>query len=384
MNILKLYFTNLYNIYFILMLFFTFYIFCSLWGYGNDNDTYALISSGKQLLNNFQYKPSRFQGNLIPEIVIGFTSKYGGFIFSNFISVLLGIFSLYILFKLLLFITTNSNSLFIITIIGLNPFFIIAATSTMDYIYAVFFLLFGFYLLITRKYLLSSIILSFALSSRLSNIFIILITYFFLFLNLTKKEKVKLFISGLFNLLITLLLYLPVYFYSSNSFSFLNYSIGNWNYIQYAIRFIYKNIAIFGLVIFLIIYYRLIILIYNSNFHFLKNSKVILFIFTINIIQELLFLKIPLEISYLLPNFIVLVILYSLLEKKITFKYCILFISFFNLFINIDFLKIKHDLGSTEAESASIGLYFKKGILIEDLINRSKSESYYQNTGIYK
>jgi hypothetical protein len=238
-------------------------------------------------------------------------------------------------------------------------------------------------LIIKKKYFLSSIILSLALSSRLSNIFIILFTYLFLFLEFNKSDKIKLFFSGLLNLILTLTLYLPVYFYSSKTFSFLGYSIGNWNFLQHVVRFFYKNVALFGLIIFIFIYYRIILLSSKLNLSKLDNKKVYLFILTLILVQEALFLKIPLEISYLIPNLILTIIVYSLLEKNRTIKYFILLFSIFNLFINVDFLNIKHDFGSPEAEGASIGLFFKKGVLIEDLRSRNKSQIYFQKSGNY-
>jgi hypothetical protein len=248
----------------------------------------------------------------------------------------------------------------------------------MDYIYGIFFLIIGFYFAINKKFLISSIILSLALSSRLSNLFIVIFFYLSLFLNINYYDRRKLFFTGLLNLFFTLILYLPVFFYSSMTFSFLSYAIGNWNFQQYLIRFIYKNVAIFGLIMFGFIYYRTLFF-FKSIIHS-NNNKILIFITILYLIQEILFFKVPLEISYLIPNFILLVILYTLLEKNISFKYFLLFLSIFNLFINIDFLKIKHDLGVTEAQSASIGLYFKKGVLIEDLTSRSKSQIYYQKS----
>jgi hypothetical protein len=41
-----------YNIVNLIILIFIIYLFCSMWGYGNDNDTYALLRSGKFIIED--------------------------------------------------------------------------------------------------------------------------------------------------------------------------------------------------------------------------------------------------------------------------------------------------------------------------------------------
>lgn len=177
------------------------YLALSLFGYGTDSDTYRIIHSGQKLILNGVYVPSRFQGALIPEIVIGITSLLGGFVLSNLVSVILGILSLYIFFNFLLSITNAEKAILTVALVGLNPHYIIASTTSMDYIYSIFFILLGFTLLQKRSYFIASVVVAFAISSRLSNSLIVLMMYLYfiyiaIFYKKNTNEALKYCLSG--------------------------------------------------------------------------------------------------------------------------------------------------------------------------------------------
>lgn len=202
-------------------------------GYGNDDDTYRMIRSGINLIFNNAYEPSRFQGSLVPELSIGLLSKVGGFHLSNIVSVMMGIAVLILYYLVVKRTLSLDKALLALLLIGFNPYFVIVSSSSMDYIYNLFFMMLGGFLLTKRYYTLEAVMLALALSSRLSTALLVFLIYlYFIFseaksdTNQTKKITFlslltqKASYSAMLSLLLTVILYIPVYIVSDYSFSF--------------------------------------------------------------------------------------------------------------------------------------------------------------------
>jgi len=355
------------------------YCFAGIFGYGNDNDSYALLKSGQNLIINQFYSPSRTQGSLITEIIIGITSIIGKHFLTNLISAILGVSSLLLFYNLIKRIFEDHAAILITFIVGLNPFIIIASSSTMDYIYSMFFILAGIHLLIKNKLLLAAVFMAFALSSRLSNCLVVGVVYLYFLLDHYKTNKVyflKLLRSGVFALVLTLTLYIPVFIVSGNNLSFLEYGIGDWSTSEIAARFIYKNFSLFSLLGSISIFTILIFGIFRKTIK-LKFGLLISMILLMILLIELMFLKVPVEISYLLPIlFVVIPVFYSMTKSKLSL-YVLLFLTVVYNFLNVDILKIEYNEDRTEAINAETGLFIKPGIIIEDISRRKQSQEYY-------
>lgn len=370
------------DIKYVLFLFFIFYSAVSFYGYGNDNDTYGMLKSGQNLLLNFEYIPSRFQGSLVPEIIMSAASLIGGYYLSNSISVALGLGTLYIFYFFLNKKFSKPEAILITLTVGFNPYFVIASSSSMDYIYGLFFIFLGSFFLFKNFRLFAAIAFAFALASRLSNALLVgLIYLYFLFslFQLNKKEFIRLFLSGLFALILTLTFYFPTYSHAGYTFSFLSYAIGDWSLLQYLQRFVYKNMALFGTLTTLLIYISFIYYTFSRKIK-IYCSKLLCFILSAFVIEELLFLKIPLEISYLLPIIFLVIPVYVFFIKLPYLRYTILLLTILYNFLNIDFVKAEYAVSKSEATGGKIGLFFKPGIVLDDIQRRSVSQADYFHT----
>jgi len=153
------------------------YYTIGLFGYGNDVDTYAMIRQGQELVSSYKYYPSRPPGYFVPELIIGFTSMVGGHFLTNLLSALMGATNIYIFYKFIKRYFNEKHSVLICLIVALNPYYIIAASSSMDYIYSIFFGLCGLCFLDRCKYFLGAIFFGLSLSARLSNSLIVFAIY---------------------------------------------------------------------------------------------------------------------------------------------------------------------------------------------------------------
>jgi hypothetical protein len=117
-------------------------------GYGADNDSFLMLGTWDLLLNEGRYVPSRYQGYPLAELGIGIASEIGGHWLSGFVSVALGFTSLALTYGLLRRRTDQrTDALLLVTILAMTPAFVLAATTSIDYLYGLAPFLAGWYLL---------------------------------------------------------------------------------------------------------------------------------------------------------------------------------------------------------------------------------------------
>lgn len=114
-------------------------------GYGADNDTYLMLGTWDGLLKYGKYLPSRYQGSPLAELSIGALSWVGGHWLSGLFSVALGVVSLLLLYRLVVSRSSSAFAAAVTAVVGVSPAFVIAATTSHDYVYALALLLAGWW-----------------------------------------------------------------------------------------------------------------------------------------------------------------------------------------------------------------------------------------------
>lgn len=362
-----------------LMLLFVIYLILGWSGYGTDYDSYAMIRSGRDFWLNGFYHYSRGPGNLIPELVIGGASILGGHYLTNLISALLGIGTLYLMHQLLRKAFTEEQSVFITLMVALNPWYVIASSSSMDYVYSLFMGFAGLTFLSKNKLIPATLLFALAISSRLTTIILIGIIYlYYLYIRFDEKnftEIRNLFISGVTLLILVVILFIPSWYAADCTFKFLEYGIGDWTIVEFLARIIYKNIYLVSPLILLVVGALIVKGLYKKSFRFEITPAVVAGASMI-MIMELLFIKIPCEIPYLVPPFIIAIPLLTWLGNPgKTVMYILLILSFsFSFIFNPDFLDRKYNEDRTEAISAEVGLFIRKGVVIDDILGREDAK----------
>ena len=383
------------NIYWILGFLVISYGIFALNGYGNDDDTYRMLNTWKTLISEGKYVPSRFQGYLIPELTIGLASEIGGFYLANFISVVLSVSSLFIFYVLLLRITTSLIAALSVLAIASNPFWIIASTTSMDYVYGTFFFILGLFILIKEKPRWAGLLFAAAVSSRLTYAPMVAIA-FLLYFPYT-QEKLKLRSSLIQGFLVFLvasgIFYLPVFFASGMSLSFL--AIGpdaSGGFVGIIARFIYKNIYFWGLpafgllIIFLIQDKSIYQKIATNPFQKVRVEKLLFHgALWCVIYNEIMFFRLPHEYAYLLPLLFSVTYLMVTSDRVKKTRYLSFLIGLqllYGLIFNLDVLQTyqKDPVAKTiHSDSAKIHVSIKEGVLIRELNWRSTYQAYQLN-----
>lgn len=355
-----------------------------LFGYGDHCDTYGMIRSGQNVFVNLTYRPSRFQGCLIPELVIGLASIVGSYYLSNLISAALGCITLLWFFWFVKKYFNKTDALLITAMIALNPYYIVASSSSDDHIYSLFFIFAGIYLLNSRRTLLAAFIFAFAISSRLSNILIIGGVYlYFTYTSLRYSKEIfwKVLFSGIFALFLSTALFIPAFAASGYNLDFLAFK--RLDYISgfgRLTRLFYKNPYLFGLLASIFILFTTIFAVIKQRGIFLPRSdvrRIIFFGLVILALQELLFFSHPTKILYLLPILFIVFPVWAMIVNSRRLLVLLLLLTMSFNFVNVDVLEVEYNVQGTEAIGADVGLFLKHGVLVDNLMKRKNSQIRY-------
>jgi hypothetical protein len=139
-------------------------------GYGADNDTWLMLGTWDHLVRTGAYLPSRPPGFPLAEASIGSLSDVGGHWLAGAASLLLGVASRVLLYTLIRpRVRSTELALLLVAVMGVAPDFVIAATTSMDYIYGLAFFLAGWVQLERRgPPWAAALVLGLAVASRLT------------------------------------------------------------------------------------------------------------------------------------------------------------------------------------------------------------------------
>ena len=101
------------------------------------------------------------------------------------------------------------------------------------------------------------------------------------------------------------------------------------------------------------------------------------------VVQELVFLKVPLAIFYLLPVLFIVVPIWFILVDSRKLAVLLLLLTLSYNFVSPDFLNIAYTESGNEAVGAAVGLYVNEGLLVSDLKERSAAQlEYFEYFGL--
>ncbi len=359
---------------------------------GSDWDSYALIGTYKNYLTSGIYFPSRPPGFPLYEYLIGSLIKYSGFlpitkeqlliIFQFFLLLSLN----YLIYKF--FNKTKSSNYLIYIIIVCSPIYLIAGLSVIDYFLGSIFGFSAIYFLFYKKSinpLVISLLLTGAITTRLSNLIFLFVVVLYLFLN-DKNKKSAIIIS-----ITTVIFSGFVYFiFYENLFSFYT-STGvyeNWSELLCIFnltntdhtaverfgRFVLKQVPYLGTV-------GAILLIVNIGKFKIDLRNKNLYLFLIFLLFELSFLRLPTEEGHLLPAFIAFMMLLTSSKKDLITV--ILIAVLLSNFVDLKFYSVDE---VDSASSVDITFNLADGFLVEDFKERNlkgeEKEFHYNNSQI--
>ncbi len=142
-------------------------------GPGNDLDVANVFRSGRSIARHLSYEPSRAPGSPVHETIVGILDLIGGPLLTNLASVAAAIAVVVLLDRLLLKEGLGRGSRWAVAALAVNPWFLIAATSTTDYLFALAFVLGSALALRSDRAVLAGLLAALAMGSRVGSITLI-------------------------------------------------------------------------------------------------------------------------------------------------------------------------------------------------------------------
>ena len=365
-----------------------FILFCSrlpflFFGYGSEEDAWALPLVAERIAKSGHYEVSRLPGHPVQEIIYSLCWE-GGSIAFNLLTAListLGIITFYHFLKRM----DVPHRLWICAALAFTPVVYINSTNAMDYTWALSFTLMAMYFISTRNILLAGGMLALATGCRITAGAMYLPLAYLIWQLSDKKETFNYQCNFAVSFFLSLaLIFTPVIMeYGSGFLTFYEH----FPLPSFA-RNLYKgSIGVWGVpgcVSLLVILALLLKHLIKNSFEFKQTSHRTLAIvcFTVIILYSIAFIRLPLKSAFLIPIFPFLYILPALFldDKKMKLLAASMLLSCF--FGGINLADDNRGSGksamalSFEVENQEISFDIGRGIFYADIVKRQQRTAF--------
>ncbi len=320
-----------------------------------------MIQTGRVLIDQGRYVGSRNPGYLIPELGMLPLDLLGGSLATNLGTLVLGLLALWALWGIFQRLGTERPLLPLLCLAAL-PVFWLNATTSMDYVWAIGFVLAGWLMLLDRRWVFGGILLGLAIGSRFTSV--IAVVGILGYCCWTTREKRSAILASSLALVIGIACYLPSAAEYGWTLGFLEPAgLGGqerWTWPLRIGRWAYKNIYIWGLptAFFLV---GLVPLVVRRWRHLPTPAGVL--IVGLVLAYEMLFLLYPLDPGYLLPVVVFLLLGIGLaLGDRTKLLGAFAFLILVSGFVSVNLARPDVPFAATDAK---LGLWIQPGPLIE-------------------
>jgi hypothetical protein len=336
-------------------------------GYGSDNDTYLVLDSGRGLLRDHAYTPSRNPGYFLYELTTGVLSRLGGSVLCNAATLAMAVASLLCFLKICRRLDVPRPHLLGLLMV-VHPVFWVNGTCTMEYVWALALLLAGTLLVIERSYGVAAVLLGLAIAVR-STSFIAAGLVLGYALLVRRPDRGRVLLAGVVAVALGGLFYLPPFRQAGYSPAFLKPMTGGsefWTFKLRLARFVYKNLYFWGLIGALAL--PVLLLLGGRRLLDPARRPVVLACAGIVAAYEALFLKFPIEMGYLLPVLPAVLILLGIAlahRPRMIALFGLILLSY--AAVNLNVARPDHP---DRATGGSVGLWVEPGYVLQDARKR--------------
>jgi hypothetical protein len=197
-------------------------------GYGTDPDAWRVALSGYWLWDHHEFYPSRLPGYPIPELASAAVIK-GGWLATNSLTMLISLVGLWFFARLVRELRLPNRAL-LVAGFAFTPLLWINSMTTMDYMWALTFVLASYYFMIKEETGLSGVMLGCAVASRSTSLFMALPLLVYLWRDGRRGETRDFMV---WTLAVPVVAYLPIAWKYGPSFvSFYDAKIGYLNVLR--------------------------------------------------------------------------------------------------------------------------------------------------------
>lgn len=347
------------------------YVPLAFLGYGSDSDSLSVVRTGQHFIATFDYVPSRLPGYFVHEVFVFFLNRLGGSLLSNLGTVFMSLLTLDAFRSMCRHYRVPRPTL-LTAILMLQPFFWVNAASTIDYIWALGFCFLGFYLLLKGKFIAAAIALALAIGCRLSTI--LPVGFILVFLVITQKQQRRaLVITAAGTALLGVAMFLPpLDFLEWDLSRWLVLSTGDpslWTPLLTVGRYLYKNLMFFSLPVVIWVAGLIVIRVIHGKISDTSRWDGLSWLSLAVILGvELMFLRIPIEMEYLLPLLpFALILAGRLLAGRPGWLWLLMTLVLLSNFL---WINLARSVTPNQASEVIYGFWLEPGYLLQDITTR--------------
>jgi len=279
-------------------------------GYGTDVDTWNVRSSASSIRAG-HYVISRPPGALVHEAATAVLDPVAGSVATNLASLAAAAAILYLLPSVLRRAGAKHAELATLAVVA-NPFFIVSATSLIDALWAIAFLLGGVEAAQRRRPWLAGILWALAIGCRLDMVLLV-IAYLVADALVRRSVTKQAVVSGAVAGVLGCALFVPAWLSVGRSADFLENTFGSPTLAGLFGRWVLKQALFIGLpaLIVLAVGWRSLV----EGVRRWHSSTLLAFAVIGGLLQEALFFRLPWKFTHLLPVLVCVVIVFALVPR---------------------------------------------------------------------
>jgi hypothetical protein len=265
-------------------------------GYGSEEDAWALPLVAERIANTGIYEVSRLPGHPFQEIIYTLIWNAGPVVY-NLLTLIISSFGIYFFIKIVQFLKLEWK--WATLCLAFTSIFYINCTNNMDYVWACSFIILSLYYLLNNRLLLSGLFLAFAIGCRITSGAAILPLLVYLVASNQKQFLKSVFQICFYTGIFCFIIFIPVL--KEYGITFFTY-YEHFPIPSFAKNFYKGSIGAFGitgyLAAFTLIIYSLKKLIQQPD---LLKSPIVLLTLTGIIIFKIAFISLPLKSAFIIP-----------------------------------------------------------------------------------
>lgn len=275
-------------------------------GPGTDLDVGAVIESGRAILHG-GYEPSRAPGAPVHEAAVGVLERAGGVALANAGSLVMAVLLATALVTLLRRERVPRPALAAAVVVA-NPWFLIAATSTVDFVWAAALCLWGVVALRTRRWVAAGVLFGLAIGCRMSTALLVAAA---LLAEVTgegwRDRWRRIVATGVLAGAVGALTYVPAFVHAGKSLAFAQNDFRTASPAVHLGRFVAKDVYFLGPLAFVALVVMLPAIVRGLRGRDVwRTSWVFRFALVGLVAQQALFLRFPWKMGHLIPSLVCL------------------------------------------------------------------------------
>lgn len=281
-------------------------------GPGNDLDVANVFRSGRSIAQDWSYEPSRAPGSPVHEALVGVLDRLGGPLLTNLASLVAAIALLVGLDRLLRREGVSAGGRWAVALVAANPWFVIAATSTADYVFALLFVVYAALALRSGRPVLAGVLAAASMGTRIGSGALLLAMFLAELTEARSDDRPqgeavrRVGIAGLVAGALTVLLFVPAYL-SAGGLSFAENDFSTSSPIVQLGRALVKDLTLLGPVTSVVLLAAVPALL--AALRRWRTSWLVRFASVGLVVSQVLFVRFPWKLPHLLPTLLCLAIL---------------------------------------------------------------------------